>query len=163
MRELNASLLTGSITLPYCEPSPPITTAAVDQKLFETGRLERRSKSKQASGLRERSGLAGGVAAALSGLGVLQVGQGNVLGSAVENLWHAFGAQRIFGRPDTAAVFAALGICQVLRGRSSVPPRLFFLLRADPAPHCCHGTGKGAQLGFRSSPNHESRQQRQRF
>jgi len=75
MRELNASLLTGSITLPYCEPSPPITTAAADQKLFETGRLERRSKSKQASGLRERSGLAGGVAAALSGLGVLQVGR----------------------------------------------------------------------------------------
>jgi len=125
MRELNASLLTGSITLPYREPSPPITTAAADHKLFETGRLERRSKSKQASGLRERSGLAGGVAAALSGLGVLQVGQGNVVGSAVENLWHAFGAQRIFGRPDTAAVFAALGICQVLRGRSSVPPRLF--------------------------------------
>ena len=67
--------------------------------------------------MRERSGLAGGVAAALSGLDVLQVGQGNVLGSAVENLWHAFGAQRTFGRPDIAAVFAALGIYEVLRGQ----------------------------------------------
>jgi len=93
MRELTASSLTGSITLLYCEPLQPITTAPADQKLFETGRFERRSESKQASGLRERSGLAGGVAAALSGLGVLQVAQGNVLGSAVENLWHAFGAQ----------------------------------------------------------------------
>jgi hypothetical protein len=52
-------------------------------------------------------------------LGLFQVARSNVLGSAVENLWHAFGAQRIFGRPDIAAVFVfiALGIYQVLRGQ----------------------------------------------
>jgi len=119
-RELTAAPLTGSITLHYCEPLQPITAAAADQKLFETGRLEPQtdgSQSKQVSGLREGSGLAGGIAAGLSGLGVFQVVQGNVLGSAVENLWHAFGAQRIFGRPDIAVVFAALGIYQLLSGQ----------------------------------------------
>src|SRR5262249_21930763 len=120
MRELTASSLTGSITLHYCEPLQPITTAAADQRLFETGRLEPRSdgsKSNHAYGLRKGSGLAGGIAAGLSGLGLFQVAQGNVLGSAVENLWHAFGAQRIFGRPDIAVAFAGLGIYQLLRGQ----------------------------------------------
>jgi len=120
MRELTASSLTGSITLHYCEPLQSITAAAADQKLFKTGRLERQnkgSKSKQTSALYEGPGLAGGIAAGLSGLGVFQVVQGNVLGSAVENLWHAFGAHRIFGRLDIAVVFAALGIYQLLRGQ----------------------------------------------
>jgi hypothetical protein len=120
MRELTASSLTGNITLRYSEPLQPIMNAAADQELFETGRSEPqndRSKTKQASGLREGSGLAGATAAGLSGLGLFQVAQGNVLGSAVENLWYAFGAQRIFGRPDIAVAFAVLGIYQLLRGQ----------------------------------------------
>jgi hypothetical protein len=119
-RKVTVSSLTASITLHYCEPLQPITTAAAHQKLFETARLEPQthgSTSKQASGLREGRGLAGGIAAGLSGLGLFQVAQGNVLGSAVENLWHAFGAQRIFGRPDIAVVFATLGVYQLLRGQ----------------------------------------------
>jgi hypothetical protein len=48
---------------------------------------------------------------------MVQVAQGNVLGSAVENLWHAYGAHRILGRPDIAVVFAALGVYQLLRGQ----------------------------------------------
>jgi hypothetical protein len=112
LRELTASSLTGSITLHYREPLQPITAAASERKLFETGRSE-----PQASRLREASGLAGATAAGLSGLGLFQVARGNVLGSAVENLWHAFGAKRIFGRPDIAVVFVALGIYQLLRGQ----------------------------------------------
>jgi hypothetical protein len=50
-------------------------------------------------------------------LGLFQVARGNVLGSAIENLWHAFAAQRLFGRPEIALVFAALGVYQVLRGK----------------------------------------------
>jgi hypothetical protein len=120
LRELIASPLTGSITLHYCEPLQPITAAAAEQKLFDTGRSEPQkdgSKSQQASRLREASGLAGATAAGLSGLGLFQVARGNVLGSAVENLWYAFGAQRILGRPDIAVVFVALGIYQLLRGQ----------------------------------------------
>jgi hypothetical protein len=120
LRELTASSLTGSITLHYREPLQPIMAAAAQRRLFETGRPEPQkdgSKSKQASRLREASGLAGATAAGLSGLGLFQVVRGDVLGSAVENLWHGFGAQRIFGRPDIAVVFIALGIYQLLRGQ----------------------------------------------
>jgi hypothetical protein len=120
MRELIATPLTGSITLHYFEPLHPIIAAAKDQRLFETGRLEPQSnvrRSKPFAGLREGSGLADGIATALSGLSLFQATQGSVFGSAAENLWHAFGAQRILGRPDVAAVFAVLGIYQILRGQ----------------------------------------------
>jgi len=120
MRELIATPLTGSITLHYFEPLHPIIAAAEDQRLFETGRLEPQSnvsRSKPLAALREGSGLADGIATALSGLSLFQATQGSVFGSAAENLWHAFGAQRILGRPDIAAVFAVLGIYQILRGQ----------------------------------------------
>jgi hypothetical protein len=118
LREVSASPPTGCITLHYCEPFQLMTAAAAEQRLFEIGRSEQQNggcKSKKA--LREASLLAGATAAGLSALGLFQVAQGNVSGSAVENLWHAFGAQRIFGRPDIAVVFVALGIFQLLRGQ----------------------------------------------
>jgi hypothetical protein len=120
MRELTATPLTGSITLRYFEPLHAIIAAAADQRLFETSRLEPQSnvrRSKPAAGLREGSGLADGIATGLSGLSLFQATQGTVFGSAAENLWHAFGAQRILGRPDIAVAFAVLGIYQILRGQ----------------------------------------------
>jgi hypothetical protein len=120
MRELTASPLTGSITLHYLEPLQPIIAAAADQRLFETSRLEPQSnvsEAKRASGLREGPGFTDGIATGLTGLSLFQATQGSVLGSAAENLWHAFGAQRILGRPDIAVVFAVLGIYQILRGQ----------------------------------------------
>ena len=120
IRELSATPLTGSITLHYFEPLQPIVAAAADQRLFETSRLEPQSnvsRSKPFAGLREGSRHADGIATALSGLSLFQATQGSVFGSAAENLWHAFGAQRILGRPDIAAAFAVLGIYQILRGQ----------------------------------------------
>jgi hypothetical protein len=120
IRELTANPLTGSITLQHFEPLQPIMGAAADQKLFAARRLEPHTqvrKSKRTSAFHEGPGLAASVATGLSGLSLFQCTQGNVLGSAAENLWHAFGAQRILGRPDIAAVFAVLGIYQLLRGR----------------------------------------------
>jgi hypothetical protein len=126
IRELTASPLTASVTLQYFEPLHPIVAGAADQKLFETRRLEPQTNvghSKRACGSREGSklagdsGLAGEIATGLSGLSLFRAAQGSVLGSAAENLWHAFGAKRFLGRPDIAAVFLALGIFQILRGQ----------------------------------------------
>jgi hypothetical protein len=120
IRELTATPLTGSITLQHSEPLQPILAAAASQKLFETRRLEPRTKvaiSKPAAGLPESPGFADGIATGLSGLSLFQATRGCVLGSAAENLWHAFGAQRFLGRPDIAVVFMALGIFQILRGQ----------------------------------------------
>ena len=120
VHELTATPLTGSITLQYSEPLRAITGAAANQKLFETGRTAPAAKKvepKEASRASKGYLLTNGVATGLSGLSLFQVAQGNVLGSAIENFWHAFGAHRILGRPDIAAAFAALGIYQVLRGQ----------------------------------------------
>jgi hypothetical protein len=119
LRELTASPLTGCITLHYCEPLQLMTAAGAEQKLFEIGGSESQDEGskEQASRLREASGIAGATAAGLSGLGLFQVAHGNVSGSATENLWHAFAAQPIFGRPEIALVFAGLGVYQVRRGQ----------------------------------------------
>jgi hypothetical protein len=69
MRELTISSLTGSIILHRDEPWQPIATVAADQKLFKAGRLEPQgdgSESEQLSGLRQGSGIAGGLAAGLN-------------------------------------------------------------------------------------------------
>src|SRR5260370_19860815 len=120
MTELTGTPLTGSITLHYFEPLHPIIAAAADQRLFAISRLEPQSnvsEAKRASRLREGSGVTDGIAIGLSGLSRCQAAQGSVFGSAAENLWHAFGAQRMLGRPDIAAAFAVLGIYQILRGQ----------------------------------------------
>jgi hypothetical protein len=148
MRELTATPLTGSITLRYLEPLRPIIAAAADQKLFATRRLEPQTNvaiSKQASGLPESPGFAGGIATGLSGLSLFQATQGNVFGSAAENLWHAFGAQRFLGRPDIAAVFVALGIYQILRGQlfGSASSLFFYALVMRQIAAMDHATARG--------------------
>jgi hypothetical protein len=120
VHELTATPLTGSIMLLYVEPLHAITATAVDQNLFETGRVHAAPEGAEpdtAGGVSKEPLLTNGFATGLSGLSLFQVAQGNVLGSAVENFWHSFGARRILGRPDIAAAFAALGVYQLLRGQ----------------------------------------------
>ena len=119
IRELTATPLTGSITLQHFEPLQPIIDVAADQRLFEIGRLDPAGKagSKPAGDPARDPGLANRLATGLSGLGLFQAVQGNVLGSAVESFWLSFGAHRTLGRADVAAGFAALGIFQMLRGQ----------------------------------------------
>jgi hypothetical protein len=120
VHELTATPLTGSIMLQYVEPLRAITAAAYDQNLFKTGRpqpIPRRGEPNSAGRVSNASVLTNGLATGLSGLSLFQAAQGNVLGSAVESFWHAFGAHRILGRPNIAAAFAALGVYQMLRGQ----------------------------------------------
>jgi hypothetical protein len=118
--ELIASPLTGSITLQYSEPLQTIMAVAADLMLFETRWPKpgvKAGESKRAERLSRDAGLAGSVAAGLSGLSLYQAVQGNLVGNAVESFWLCFSAQTTLGRPDLAAVFAAVGVWQMLRGR----------------------------------------------
>jgi hypothetical protein len=118
VHELTATPLTGSIMLQYAEPLRTITAAACDQNLFKTDRPRPAPKLGEPNKAgREAPVLTNGLATGLSGLSLFQAVQGNVLGSAVESFWHAFGAHRLLGRPDVAAAFAALGVYQMLRGQ----------------------------------------------
>jgi hypothetical protein len=117
--ELAASPLTGSIVLQYSEPLEAIVDAAADLLLFESAPPKTTAKTgepKRAERLSGDAGLAGHVAAGLSGLSLYQALQGNVVGNAVESFWLSFNARTMFGRPDLAAVFAAVGLWQMLRG-----------------------------------------------
>jgi hypothetical protein len=99
------------------------------------------------------------VATGLGGLALLQVARGQVAGSAAENFWNAYGAQRILGRPEIVAGFAVLGIVQVLRGRlfGSAASLLFYSLvtrqlasadRAETAPTEPAATRTNTQGGY---------------
>lgn len=118
--ELIASPLTGSITLQYSEPLQAIMDAALELTLFEIGQLKpgvKAGESKRPERLGRGASLAGSVAAGLSGLSAYQAVQGNIVGNAVESFWLSFSAQITLGRPDLSAVFAALGVWQMLRGQ----------------------------------------------
>jgi hypothetical protein len=56
------------------------------------------------------------VSAGLAGIGVYQAIRGNLLGSGVEHIWHAYGAARTLGSFKIAAVMALLGVYQMSRG-----------------------------------------------
>src|SRR5260370_23108290 len=75
------------------------------------------------------------IATGLSGLALFQVAQGQVTGSAAENFWNAYGAQRLLGRNEIAAGFVLLGRYQLLQrqwlGSAS---SLFFFSLVSPPP-----------------------------
>ena len=62
------------------------------------------------------SGPLDAAATGLAGLALFQLARGNAIGTAAENFWNAYGAQRFLGRSEIAAGFALLGIFQLLRG-----------------------------------------------
>jgi hypothetical protein len=118
--ELVASPLTGSITLQYSEPLQAVIAAAADLMLFEIDQVQSDAKASEHKRIERAgtgAGLAGSLAAGLSGLSLYQAVQGNVVGSAVESFWLSFSARSILGRPDLAAAFAAAGVWQLLKGQ----------------------------------------------
>jgi hypothetical protein len=118
--ELAASPLTGCITLVHSDPLQAILDAAANLILFEMGELKpsvKAGEAKRAARLSRDAGLAGHVAAGLTGMSLFQAARGNVVGNAVENFWLSFSAQNMLGRPDLATVFAAAGVWRMLRGQ----------------------------------------------
>jgi hypothetical protein len=137
VKELAANPLTGGLLILHAGSVQALTAEAARQGFFEIGTGEPRSAqsktaysktapSKTAQGGKSRptaaiaaggSGPLDAIATALSGLALFQATQGQALGNATENFWHAYGAHRILGRPGIAAGFALAGVYQVLRGQ----------------------------------------------
>ena len=55
-------------------------------------------------------------AAGLAGAGLLQLARGQVVGSASENLWNAYGLYAVTRQPGPAALLLLFGLAQIARG-----------------------------------------------
>ena len=115
VEELDAIPLTGSIIIRHAGSAPAIAAAAAEQGLFQ---VELEDPKEAASTAQPRySGKLDTAAAGLNGLALFQMARGRLTGSAVENFWNAYGAQRFLGRPEIATGFVLLGVVQLLRGQ----------------------------------------------
>jgi len=56
-------------------------------------------------------------AVGLAGAGLLQLLRGQVVGSASENLWNAYGLYAVTRRPLPSALLVAFGLLQIARGQ----------------------------------------------
>jgi hypothetical protein len=57
-------------------------------------------------------------AVGLAAAGTLQVARGNLLGSASENLWNAYGLYAVTKRPWASAMLCVFGLLQLARGEA---------------------------------------------
>jgi hypothetical protein len=73
------------------------------------------------------------VSASLAGLGVYQLARGEVLGTGLDHVWHAYAATTVRGGFTIAAVMALLGAIQIAPGRGAEPGGVAVLLRRDGA------------------------------
>jgi len=154
VRELAANPLTGGILICHSGSAQAIAGRAAEQGLFEIATEQPRKKTRAAANpATNTAGAAAPLDAAatgLSGLALLQVAKGEITGSAAENLWNAYGAHRILGRPGIAAGFVALGLYQMLSGQlfASASSLFFYSLLArqlaslDRAASAMSGMGR---------------------
>jgi hypothetical protein len=150
--ELDGSPLTGSVRIRYSGTAEAIAAAAAKECLFE---IRQRDGEAQPNKPRD-AGMLESIATGLSGLALFQVTQGQVTGSAAENFWNAYGAQRLLGRNEIAAGFVLLGLYQLLQGQwlGSASSLFFYALAARQL--AVLDRAAGAMAGPRESPHSAS-------
>ena len=127
VRSVRVSPRTGSITIEHDSHPRDVARLAQELEVFDL------PEAALAHALAER--VAGrivgveptaAVSAGLAGMGVYQALRGELLGSGVEHLWHAYGAARLMGSFKIATVMALLGGYQMSRGRVLNPAASLF-------------------------------------
>jgi hypothetical protein len=161
--ELDGSPLTGSVRIRYSGTAEAIAAAAAKEGLFEIrkrdGEAQPKKPPKEPASPGAPHGDAGmldSIATGLSGLALFQVTQGQVTGSAAENFWNAYGAQRLLGRNEIAAGFVLLGLYQLLQGQwlGSASSLFFYALAARQL--AVLDRAAGAMTGLSESPHSAS-------
>lgn len=161
--ELDGSPLTGSVRIRYSGTAEAIAAAAAKEGLFEIhkrdggGQPKKPPKEPASSGAPHGdAGMLDSIATGLSGLALFQVTQGQVTGSAAENFWNAYGAQRLLGRNEIAAGFVLLGLYQLLQGQwlGSASSLFFYALAARQL--AVLDRAAGAMTGLSESPHSAS-------
>ena len=131
VRSIRASPITGSVTIEHDGQASDLAQLARELEVFDLPEaalaqvlVERVAGT--ALGVEPTAAVAGGLAA----LGIHQAIRGNLLASAVEHFWQAYGAARLMGSINVAAVMALLGTFQLFRGEVLNPAAslLFYAL-----------------------------------
>jgi hypothetical protein len=117
VKELDGSPLIGTVRICHSGSVEAITAMAAKEGLFEIGKRAPQPRQPTTSAGAGDAGMLDSVATGLSGLALVQVTRGEVIGSAAENFWNAYGAQRVLGSKELVTVFAILGMYQVLQGQ----------------------------------------------
>lgn len=109
--------LTGSILVQHSGDSADWLRRAQAEGLFETVEPVREmTVSNQDAPARPQPSPLHVAATGLAAAGVLQVARGQVIGSASENLWNAYGLWVVTRRPWASALLCGFGLLQLFRG-----------------------------------------------
>ena len=163
IKELDGSPLTGSVRIRHSGTAEAMAAAAAKEGLFEIGKRDGGAQPKKPpkepaspGAPHGDAGMLDSIATGLSGLALFQVTQGQVTGSAAENFWNAYGAQRLLGRNEIAAGFVLLGLYQLLQGQwlGSASSLFFYALAARQL--AVLDRAAGAMTGLSESPHSAS-------
>jgi hypothetical protein len=150
--ELDGIPLTGSVRIRHSGTGEAITASAAKEGLFEV--VKRKGETEPTKPPEPGdAGILDTIAAGLSGLAMFQVTQGQITGSAAENFWNAYGAQRMLRNNVITAGFGLLGVYQLSQGQwlGSASSLLFYALAArqvaefDRAAVAIVGRGEAAK------------------
>jgi hypothetical protein len=119
IRRLRTNPRTGSILVEHADGVAAIAAFAREQGLFDLALTVPRPAA--AAARTPRTGRSSVhplsvTAAGLAGLGAYQVARGRFFGSAVEHLWHGYGAYRTLNMPLLALGLAGLGLYRLTTG-----------------------------------------------
>jgi hypothetical protein len=126
--ELSANPRTGSILIRHQEPVDLLELLATESSLIEIANNPERVRPVPSTG--EASApvpkLLDMTAVGLLGLSAYQAARGQVLGTALEHFWSAYGSVRMLRSPTLAVGFAGLGLYQLMRGQLIGPAASLF-------------------------------------
>ncbi len=122
IRAVRVNSGTGSILIEHDGREEAVLAGAKSRNLFEAAPPLRQAVAVRAAGPHLPSAGAKAssplnvAAVGLAGAGVLQLARGQVVGSASENLWNAYGLYAVTRQVGPAALLVVFGLFQIARG-----------------------------------------------
>lgn len=122
VRTVRANPHTGSILVEHDGDQAAVLAAAEERRIFSAdprgpaGALGAAASKRSGGGSRPASPL-DVAAVGLAGAGLLQLARGQVVGSASENVWNAYGLYAVTRKALPSALLVAFGMLQITRGQ----------------------------------------------
>lgn len=118
VRRVRANAQTAGILVEHGGDAADVLAAARARRLFtpEPPRERALAVATARAGARVAAAPLNLAAFGLAGAGLLQLARGQVVGSASENLWNAYGLYAVTRRALPAALLVAFGLFQIARG-----------------------------------------------